>query len=89
MVYFRLPVEIAGLPNFGSCEIQADNGWELWVNGELAGVDKRDHMPDPTPVATVQIGRFLRPGKNVIGVKAYNYGGPGALAVLPRIKLSF
>lgn len=89
VVYFRLPIDIAGLPNFGDCDIQADNGWELWVNGELAGLDKRDHMPNPTPVSNVKIGRYLHPGRNVIGVKAYNYGGPGALAVLPRIKISF
>jgi hypothetical protein len=89
VVYFRLPLDIAGLPNFGDCVIQADNGWELWVNGELAGMDKADHMHNPTPVTTVQIGRFLHPGKNIIGVKAYNYGGPGALSVLPHVKISF
>jgi len=40
-------------------------------------------------VRKVDISRLLHPGRNVIAVKAYNYGDAAALACLPTVKASF
>jgi hypothetical protein len=87
VAYFRYPLILDGAPNYGAIDIVADNAWELWVNGELVGVERR-HL-NPAVVRTIDASRLLRPGRNLIAVKACNYGGPAALACVPRVKLTF
>jgi hypothetical protein len=87
IVYFRFPFDIDGLPNYGMVDLVADNAWELYVNGQAVALEKR-HL-HPAVSRTVIISDFLRSGQNVIAVKAYNYGGPAALACLPKVKVSF
>jgi hypothetical protein len=85
-VYFRMSVDLDGVPIGGDITISADNGYEVWVNGRLMA-QYRGEQPDV--VAKVDIGGVLRPGRNVIGVKAMNFGGPASLTVLPKIRLAF
>lgn len=43
----------------------------------------------PARTRSFDVSRLLRSGDNVVAVNAYNYGGPAALACLPRVKVTF
>jgi len=65
--------------------IDADNQFQLYVNGHPAG--KGDDFIVP---GIFQIGKFLRPGRNILAVKATNIGStPNPAGLISNLKISY
>lgn len=80
-VWFRKSFDIPAGVKTASMAITADDRFELWLNGHKVGA----HGSWQT-VVTFDLAHMLRPGKNVIVVRAVNQGGPAGLLVgLPII----
>jgi hypothetical protein len=63
----------------------ADNAFQLWVNGKLAG--QGDNF---TTARVIDIRRLLKPGKNVLAVLADNGGeGPNPAGLIGSIHIQF
>jgi hypothetical protein len=86
LVEFRRPVDIPGIPSKCSILIGADNAWDLSVNG--VAVARQGLTMDPVSPRSVDVSSQIRPGLNLIHVKVWNYGGPGALFCVPTIRYS-
>lgn len=75
--YFRKTFEVRGKPEQAKLAITADNIYELYVNGRKVGSDS-----DWTSLETYDVTSLLKPGKNVVAVKATDPGADvGALLV--------
>jgi putative membrane-bound dehydrogenase-like protein len=69
-VYFRYVIELAEKPQSATVSITVDNKYELFVNGERVGGDDAWETPE-----TLDVAKLLKPGKNVIAIRAANAGG--------------
>lgn len=67
--YFRRSFDLSAIPQKAVCYITADDGFELFVNGQKAK-EGQGH----TVIQEAAIGQYLQPGKNVLAVKASNFG---------------
>lgn len=85
IVFLRRTFALARVPRTATLFVSADNFFRLWVNGKLAD----ESRPDPKDenvwqhVHQVNVARFLKPGQNVLAMRAENAGGAaGAVARL-------
>ncbi len=67
--YFKRTINVDGRKTFLSARafITADNEFTLWINGEKVEEGDNFHIPKRK-----KIGRFLRPGVNVLAIAAVN-----------------
>lgn len=77
--FFRRLLVLASPRELTSAQMAmtADNGFELWVNGERAGAGA-----DANRIFRLDIARWLKPGTNVLAIAAFNahdYPNPAAL----------
>ncbi|MBM3498466.1 MAG: hypothetical protein FJX74_07315 [Armatimonadetes bacterium] len=72
--HYRRTFEVAGPVRTATLTVTADNGYEAFVNGELVGADG-----DWYKAETYDIAAKLRPGANVIGIRARNEGSFGGM----------
>jgi putative heme-binding domain-containing protein len=77
--YFRQSFTIDPKVIEGQLEITADNTFTVWLNGTKVG--QGDSWQN---IYRFNVGKHLKPGKNVIAVEAGNQGGPAALMVRLR-----
>lgn len=85
-VDFERSIFVDGIPRKCSVLLGADNAWDLTVNG--LPIAREGMTENPAAPRTVDVGSAMRPGKNAIHVKVWNYGGPGALFCVPTIEYS-
>ncbi len=71
---FRTPVELKQAPKKATAYISADQSYMLYVNGELAARGPARGFQRSQPFDEIDVAKFLRPGKNVFAVRAYNPG---------------
>jgi len=85
--YFRKTLDLPARPRRACALITADNGYDLYVNGSLVGGDAGYGSVYWQSVEKYDIGSLLGAGKNVLGVKGNNMGGPAGLVLAARIEL--
>ncbi|HUU10160.1 MAG TPA: hypothetical protein VM431_06415, partial [Phycisphaerae bacterium] len=85
--YFRQTFDLAAKPARATVLITADNGYDLYVNGSLVGGDAGYDAGYWQSVEKYDIGSLLTVGKNVIGARGTNMGGPGGLIMAVRVEL--
>ena len=85
--YFRKTLGLPAKPTHATLLVTADNGYDLFVNGSLVGGDAGYGAEYWRSVEKYDIATLLAPGRNVIGVKGQNMGGPAGLVVAVRIEL--
>jgi putative heme-binding domain-containing protein len=66
-VWVRKTFQLDGPLKGARVSVSADNTWELWINGEFAGRGNEWSAPK-----RVNAEKFLKPGSNVIAIKAGN-----------------
>ena len=73
-VLFRRRFELPRIPESASIFITADDSFELFINGNLAGISKPKTGDNPgwKRVHFVDIQKFLKAGDNVVAVRAFN-----------------
>ncbi len=81
-IYARREVELPAKPSEATLWITADNRYRLWVNGVFLGEDD-----DFRRAERYEVARYLKPGRNVIAVQAFNADGPGGLLVEMRLRM--
>ncbi|MFP4500456.1 MAG: glycosylhydrolase-like jelly roll fold domain-containing protein [Candidatus Hydrogenedentota bacterium] len=79
--YFRRPFHLLAQPESAHVNITCDNGYKLYVNGELVGEESVYEESGWRQAERYEIAPLLTVGENVIAVEAVNLGGPGGLAV--------
>lgn len=79
--YFRRTVTVGGQVEFAQVHVACDNHYELFVNGQPAGSGS-----DWRKMDVHDISKLMRPGVNVIGVKATN-ADEGAAGLVARVIL--
>ena len=68
----------------------ADNRFEIYVNGKEAGSGNNYQQVNEVQVTQVDIAKYLRPGRNVFAVAAFNAGGtPKPAGLLGRFVIDF
>ncbi|MEJ0091649.1 MAG: family 78 glycoside hydrolase catalytic domain [Limisphaerales bacterium] len=85
--YFRRVFELATneVVSAATIEIDADDQFNLFINGQEAG--RGDGWGSPK---TIAVGAFLEPGKNLLAVEARNVGNdPNPAGVLAKLKVEF
>lgn len=81
VAYFRRAFELLELPGRAQVTLTADNGYELFVNGARLGQEEGFDTFFWQRAETYQVTAHLRPGPNVLAVRAVNLGGPAGLLV--------
>ncbi|HWD93746.1 MAG TPA: glycoside hydrolase family 78 protein [Verrucomicrobiae bacterium] len=85
--YFRHVFELPANQTVSGAimEITADDQFRLFVNGEGAG-----HAENWSTPQKVEIGKFLKAGKNVLAVEARNVGdNPNPAGLVAKVKIEF
>ena len=85
--YFRRSFSLPERPKSALVLITADNGYNLFVNGSLVGSDSGFDAAYWRSVERYEVTDLLVEGKNVLGVKGENLGGPAGLLVAARFEL--
>ena len=67
VVYFSKDISIRNTIKNASLDISADNGYELFINGKLVGINNNSKTP-----VHYGIEEFIKPGENHIEVKTMN-----------------
>ena len=80
---FRKTVRLDEAANFATVTLSADNGYELFVNGQRIGADGNWNEAE-----TYDVAKALRKGSNVIAVRNTNQGSVGGLLLEARIRLA-
>ena len=80
--YFRRTFELAQ-PGPAELVVTADNSYELFVNGKSLGQDTDSNW---ATAERFNIQPLLKPGRNVIAVRATNAGGPAGCMVHATIQ---
>lgn len=62
------------LPEKAEIKITADSRYKLYINGEFVNYGPARGFPESYPFDRVDISRYLRKGKNVIGVIVWQWG---------------
>lgn len=73
-VLFRKEFELEKVPKIARGWIAADSRYVLYVNGNRVQFGPAPHDPRHAEADPVDIARYLRPGKNVIGIHVLFYG---------------
>ncbi len=82
---FRKTFSLDSVPAKATVWITADNGYELIVNGARLGSEEGAGTEVWQGAERYDVRRVLRPGENVIAVRATNLGGPAGLLVVVRM----
>ena len=85
--YFRKRFDLPAKPRNAAVLITADNGYDLYVNGSLVGSDAGYGSPYWQSIEKYDVASLLVAGKNILGVRGNNMGGPAGLVVAARIEL--
>ncbi|MEM1084506.1 MAG: family 16 glycoside hydrolase [Verrucomicrobiota bacterium] len=75
---FEMPEGVVG----GALEVACDNAQQTWLNGHDLGMQ----MDWSRPVRH-EVGKHLKPGRNVIAIAGRNVSGPAGLALSLKIRL--
>ncbi|NQT52714.1 hypothetical protein HQ576_11710 [bacterium] len=81
--FYRRTVELPEKPDLATVTVTADNGYELFVNGQRMG--SNDDWKD---AETYDVLKALRQGRNVLAVCLSNDGPFGGLLLESRIRLA-
>lgn len=81
-VYVRRTFELPENDQAASLTMTCDNGFKVWLNGEIVGQGKEWAQPQ-----TIEVRKDVKKGKNVIAVEATNEGSMGGLVASLAIKL--
>ncbi len=84
--YFRKTFELIAAPKAAVIVITADNGYDLFVNGQAVGSDTGPEDGYWRSFETYDITDKLVAGRNAIGVRGLNMGGPAGLLAAARIQ---
>lgn len=71
---FRQEFRLSARPRQASIAITADQSYQLYLNGEYVCRGPARGFQDHWPFDEIPVARFLRRGRNVIAVRAYNPG---------------
>jgi alpha-L-rhamnosidase len=72
--HFRKAFQVAARPASFVIHVTADNRYQLLVNGERAALGPARGDLNHWRYETVDIARYLRPGKNVLAAVVWNFG---------------
>ena len=86
-VLFRKVLDLPSKPKSAVVLVTADNGYDLYVGESLVGGDAGFDAEYWQSVEKYDITALLAAGKNVLGVKGINMGGPAGLLLAARIEL--
>lgn len=81
--YFQRSIELDASVRKAVIQIACDNHFDLWVNGMAAGRGDAWEW-----AATLDIGRHLRVGRNLVAVRGLNDGGPAGLIAALDVELA-
>jgi hypothetical protein len=73
-VNFRRSFTLEVVPESAKIKITADSYYTLWVNGQYVNRGPARGFQEHWPFDRIDIAAFLKKGKNVIAVMAYQYG---------------
>lgn len=79
-ICYRASMDLDAVPSWASMRIAADSKYWLWINGELAVFDgslKRGPTRVDGYVDVVDVGPYLKKGKNSIAILAWYFGKEG------------
>jgi alpha-L-rhamnosidase len=71
--HFRRTFELAAAPSSFPIQVSADNRYKLYVNGELASLGPARGDLYHWRYESVDIARYLKPGKNVLAAVVWNF----------------
>lgn len=71
---FRKIFEISRVPKKALCRITADQSYRLYVNGRYVCGGPARGFQESWPYDAVDISNYLKPGRNLIAIRAYNPG---------------
>jgi alpha-L-rhamnosidase len=72
--FFRNPIELDKVPEKFIVHVSADNRYKLYVNEKLVGLGPARSDLDNWNYETYDLASYLKPGKNIIAAKVWNYG---------------
>lgn len=73
-VQFRRTFELDTVPASAEINVTADSFYTLWVNGQYVNRGPARGFQRHWPFDRIDLAPYLRPGKNVLAVLAYQYG---------------
>lgn len=85
--FFRRVLELDAAREVASAQLAmtADNGFEVWVNGERVGAGE-----DASKLFRFDVARWLKPGTNLIAVAAFNaHEEPNPASLIGVLSLQF
>ncbi|MHC4629072.1 MAG: hypothetical protein ACYTDV_19005, partial [Planctomycetota bacterium] len=85
--YTRKTFETTGKVTSAVVLITADNVYELYVNGTDVGEDGGSDAIFWRSIERYDIGKLLKPGKNVIAARAKSLGGSAGLLIAVRVEI--
>ena len=71
---FRKTFELGEVPDRARLYITADQNYRLYINGEYVNAGPARGYQCDWPYDEIDVAKYLRKGKNVIAVRAYNAG---------------
>ena len=87
-VWFRKAFDLTEFPAHAAILITADNGYELYVNGQAVGSDLGYGAPYWQSIEKYDVSNMLTKGRNVIAVHATCLGGAAGLVAALRADFS-
>ena len=78
--HFRRTLKLAAAPQSFLIHVTADNRYKLYVNGELVSFGPARGDLYHWRYESVDIARYLKPGKNVLAALVWNFGAHAAVA---------
>jgi hypothetical protein len=72
--YFRTVVTLDRVPDDATVQFSADSNARLWVNGNLVCRKVTRYHEDRATAQLVEVGRYLRKGRNVVVALHHNWG---------------
>jgi hypothetical protein len=58
--------------------VSVDSNYVLWLNGEFVDCGQYHDFPNDKVFDTLSVGKYLRPGRNVLSIQVYYQGEPSA-----------
>ena len=80
VLHFRKVIELAAAPEHFLVDVSADNQFVFYVNGKRAGGGPSRGDLAHWRYEVLDLGPFLRAGKNVLGATVWNFGVHAAVA---------
>jgi hypothetical protein len=78
--HFRRTLELQAKPEVFVIHVTADNRYQLFVNGERAAIGPARGDLNHWRYETVDIGKYLKSGKNVLAAVVWNFGDLAPMA---------